>query len=112
MVNETLATITAPLAHALNVALPPRCLCCQEPMVPPGGLCPECWPNVQFLAEPLCLQCGTPLEQAQPEPCGHCLASHSALSQTRAAMLYDEGSRDKAASPAINARPTSAMRLP
>lgn len=63
-------------------------------MAPPGGLCPECWPAVYFLAEPLCQQCGAPLEQAQQEPCGHCQASQSPLHQTRAAMLYDDGSRD------------------
>ena len=63
-------------------------------MAPPGGLCPDCWPAVRFLAEPLCQRCGAPLEQAQPEPCGHCQAAHSPLQQTRAAMLYDDGSRD------------------
>ena len=63
-------------------------------MAPPGGLCPDCWPAVRFLAEPLCPRCGSPLEQVQAEPCGHCQASHSPLQQTRAAMLYDDGSRD------------------
>ena len=92
--NPILTTITAPLSHALNVVMPPRCLSCQEPMAPPGVLCPDCWPVVQFLAEPLCRRCGSPLEQAQPEPCGHCQASHSPLQQTRAAMLYDDRSRD------------------
>jgi len=44
--NPILTTITAPLSHALNVVMPPRCLSCQEPMAPPGGLCPDCWPVV------------------------------------------------------------------
>lgn len=63
-------------------------------MAPPGGLCPECWPAVTFIAEPLCQRCGAPLDQAQAEPCGHCLSSHSLIGRTRAAMLYDDGSRD------------------
>ena len=86
--------VAAPLAHVLDMALPPRCLSCQEPMAPPGGLCPDCWLAVHFLAEPLCQCCGAPLAQAQTEPCGHCLPGHSPLSRTRAAMLYDDGSRD------------------
>ena len=85
----------APLAHVLDFALPPRCLSCQEPMAPPGGLCPACWPAVRFIAEPLCQRCGAPLEQAQTEPsCGHCLSTHGPLERIRAAMLYDDGSRD------------------
>lgn len=63
-------------------------------MAPPGGLCPACWPTVRFVAAPLCQRCGVPLEQPLPGPCGQCQASPSPLHRIRAAMLYDDGSRD------------------
>jgi ComF family protein len=63
-------------------------------MSSPGGLCPNCWPTVRFLAEPLCERCGLPLAQPIPSLCGHCAGSNSPLGRSRAAFLYDEGSRN------------------
>ena len=63
-------------------------------MAPPGGLCPDCWPMVAFLSEPLCQQCGVPLEQPAQELCGDCQIDPPAFGHARAALRYDEGSRD------------------
>lgn len=84
----------APLGRALDAVLPPRCLACQEPMAPPGGLCPDCWPMVRFLSEPQCQRCGIPLETPGLEVCGHCAAAPPAYGRARAVFAYEEGSRD------------------
>ncbi|MGY9055454.1 MAG: double zinc ribbon domain-containing protein [Alphaproteobacteria bacterium] len=43
-------------------------------MAPPGGLCPDCWPLVRFLAEPLCQCCGAPMPDTAigADECGRC----------------------------------------
>jgi len=84
----------APFARALDAVLPPRCLACQEPMAPPGGLCPDCWPMVRFLTDPLCQRCGIPMENTGESVCAHCLAEPPGYGQARAAFVYEEGSRD------------------
>ena len=63
-------------------------------MAPPGGLCPTCWPVVRFLAEPLCQRCGVPMDKPGEQTCGDCHGRNPALTKARAAMLYDDGSRD------------------
>ncbi len=63
-------------------------------MAPPGGLCPDCWPGIRFLAAPLCQRCGAPLAESEPPVCGYCRDRHSLLGRSRAAFLYDEGSRN------------------
>lgn len=67
-------------------------------MLPPGGLCPDCWEGVTFIAAPLCPRCGIPTEGPAGAPssgsCGQCQTSHSPLARIRAAMVYDDGSRD------------------
>ncbi|MCA8927448.1 MAG: ComF family protein [Alphaproteobacteria bacterium] len=76
------------------MALPPRCLACQEPLAPPGGLCPDCWPMVRFLSEPLCERCGIPLEAPGQDICGHCVAEPPAYDRARAVFAYEDGSRE------------------
>lgn len=84
----------APFGRVLDAVLPPRCLACQEPMAPPGGLCPDCWPLVRFLAEPLCRRCGIPMAGPGVEVCGACADHPPAYGQARAVFAYEDGSRD------------------
>lgn len=89
-----LRQLSAPFSRALDIVLPPRCLSCQEPMAPPGGLCPDCWPMVRFLTNPLCERCGIPLELSAQELCNHCLVEPPTYRTARSAVVYDDGSRD------------------
>ncbi len=91
---SALRNLAVPITRALDVVLPPRCLSCQEPMLPPGGLCPDCWPSVRFLAAPLCQCCGIPLEQPEQDPCADCQVRRPAIRRARSALIYDDGSRD------------------
>ncbi len=80
---------------ALDAVLPPLCLSCAAPMDRPGQLCPDCWPEITFLAEPLCQGCGMPFpfELGSEVLCMACTASPPAYDRARAAMIYDDASR-------------------
>jgi ComF family protein len=80
----------------LDVLLPPLCLRCREPVVEPQSVCGACWNGIRFLAPPWCAQCGIPFPHALGDDvrCGACLARPRAFSRLRAAIAYDEGSRD------------------
>ncbi len=48
---------------ALDVVFPPSCLACRRAVAEHGGLCPECWSGVAFIARPFCERLGTPFDQ-------------------------------------------------
>ncbi len=101
------AGLLQPLARALDLVLPPRCLGCGVLVEDQGALCPACWSGITFLAEPLCRRCGLPFAYdgaagdgavrggavgAELE-CGACLAEPPPFERARAVMRYDNGSR-------------------
>src|SRR5579871_6342658 len=51
---------------ALDVALPPLCAVCREP-VEGSGLCPACWSKLSFITRPYCERLGIPF-QYDPGP--------------------------------------------
>ena len=59
-----------------------------------NGLSAEAWAKIAFIAEPLCDGCGAPSEYDTGERCAACLARPRAFARARAAVLYDEASRD------------------
>ena len=59
-----------------------------------GGLSADAWSRVAFIAEPLCDGCGAPFEYDAGERCAACLARPRAFARGRAAVLYDDASRD------------------
>ena len=83
------------LYGALDLVLPPRCLCCGAGVEAPGKLCAACWGKLTFLGPPHCRLCGYPLPHALPEAplCGACAADPPAYDRARAALRYDDGSR-------------------
>lgn len=76
--------------------LPPQCMLCTATVDEPGRLCPECWPDVGFIAEPCCPVCGTPY--AVPVPaglvCGACLKETPPFDRARAVFTYAGGGRE------------------
>jgi ComF family protein len=58
------------------------------------GLSAEAWTRVSFIGEPVCDGCGAPFEYELGERCAACLARPRAFDRARAAVLYDEASRD------------------
>ena len=59
-----------------------------------SGLSAEAWSKIRFIAEPICCACGTPFEYAMAERCAACQARPPAFHRARAAMIYDQASRD------------------
>ena len=82
--------------RALDFVLPPMCLRCRELVSDPQSLCAACWSALKFLAEPLCACCGFPFPHALGEgvKCAACLAQPPVFDRARAAIAYDDASRD------------------
>ena len=80
----------------LDLLLPPRCLRCGEDVADPGALCPACWGGLAFLHAPACSCCGHPFEhEVGPAGlCGACATARPPFRRARAALRYEEGSRD------------------
>ncbi len=77
----------------LDLIFPPQTLD-ESGRAQSNGLSAEAWTRVAFIAEPLCDGCGAPFEYAAAERCAACLARPRAFARARAAVLYDDGSRD------------------
>jgi ComF family protein len=80
----------------LDLVLPPLCLKCREPVAEPHSVCATCWNEVRFLSPPHCAQCGLPFPHALGEgiKCAACLARPPPFTRARAALAYDDASRD------------------
>jgi ComF family protein len=82
------------LRAALDLALPPLCAACREP-VEGRGLCPACWSKLSFITRPYCERLGIPFVY-DPGPgilSMEAIASPPAYHRARAAVRFDEISR-------------------
>jgi ComF family protein len=80
---------------ALDLILPPLCLCCEAPVAAHRTLCATCWSSIHFISPPFCAACGAPFEVPMGEGalCGGCIAEPPDFRAARAPMLYDDASR-------------------
>src|SRR3984885_7246377 len=84
----------AVLRTALDLALPPLCAACREP-VEGKGLCPACWSKLSFITKPYCERLGIPFVY-DPGPgilSMEAIADPPAYNRARAAVRFDEISR-------------------
>lgn len=81
---------------ALDFLFPPVCLKCDKPVAEHGVLCPDCWKKIHFIAPPFCDRCGMPFDfpAEAGEVCGACFADPPPFLKARAAMVYDEESKN------------------
>src|SRR6202049_4747293 len=82
------------LRTALDLALPPLCAACREP-VDGKGLCPACWSKLSFITRPYCERLGMPFVY-DPGPrilSREAIADPPAYNRARAAVRFDEISR-------------------
>src|SRR6204780_560613 len=82
------------LRTALDLALPPLCAACREP-VDGKGLCPACWSKLSFITRPYCERLGIPFVY-DPGPgilSMEAIADPPAYNRARAAVRFDEVSR-------------------
>jgi len=82
---------------ALDLVLPPQCLCCDAAVSRPGQFCADCFRLVSFVTDPMCGRCGVPFAAAgQGGPrtlCPSCEAEPPRFGQARAALRYDAQGR-------------------
>jgi len=86
--------VRAALRTTLDLALPPQCPACREP-VAGQGLCPACWSKLSFIARPYCERLGIPFVY-DPGPgilSMEAIADPPAYHRARAAVRFDEISR-------------------
>ncbi len=79
----------------LDLALPPLCPACREPVGAEAALCAACWSKLSFIAPPYCERLGTPFAY-DPGPgvlSMQAIADPPAYRRARAAVHYDEISR-------------------
>lgn len=98
--------IKAIASLALDSVLPPTCAKCRVVVERNGTICADCWAGLRFLSAPWCEACGFPFEydgaaadadalSGRGGPlCADCLARPKAFARARAALAYDDASRD------------------
>jgi len=82
------------LGHAVDLALPPLCPACREPVVG-QALCAGCWSKLSFIAPPYCERLGIPFAY-DPGPgilSMQAIADPPAYGRARAAVRYDDVAR-------------------
>ncbi len=82
------------LGTALDLALPPLCPACREP-VEGRALCPACWSKLSFITRPYCERLGIPFVY-DPGPgilSMEAIADPPAYRRARAAVRFDEIAR-------------------
>src|SRR5690348_5349819 len=81
--------------RALDVALPPLCPSCREPLGEGLGLCPACWAKLSLIEPPFCPRLGIPFAY-DPGPgvlSMEAIANPPAYQRARAAVRYDDVTR-------------------
>ena len=89
----------AVLLRAANAVLPPRCPATGEIVDRPGALAPAFWQQLTFIEPPCCDRCGLPfgvdLTGADDSAvlCAACMATPFSFERARAAVVYNDASR-------------------
>lgn len=84
------------MTSILDQLLPPRCLSCGTSVQDTGLICSDCWKGLAFLQGPACDCCGYPFDFdafAEQSLCGACQIKRPPYLRARAALRYDDGSR-------------------
>lgn len=83
----------------IDAVLPPRCPFTGEIVDSQGTVSPAAWARLSFITDPQCHACGFPFEFAVPKGsaenlCAACLFERPAYDRARAALVYNDASRD------------------
>jgi ComF family protein len=87
--------LAASFRLALDVALPPLCPSCREPLGDGAGLCATCWSKLSMIEPPYCARLGIPFTY-DPGPgllSMEAIANPPAYDRARAAVRYDNIAR-------------------
>jgi ComF family protein len=94
-VAGAIAALRGALRVALDVALPPLCPACREPIGGGAGLCASCWSKLSLIEPPYCARLGIPFTY-DPGPgllSLEAIADPPAYDRARAAVRYDDIAR-------------------
>jgi ComF family protein len=89
------ALLASMFRRALDVALPPLCPSCREPLAEGIGLCAPCWSKLSLIEPPFCPRLGIPFAY-DPGPgvlSMEAIADPPAYQRARAAVRYDDVAR-------------------
>ena len=80
----------------LDFLLPPHCPICQKRTQSVHTLCSDCFTSLRFISKPMCVKCGRPFEFELNDEmlCGSCLTKKVPFHKARAAVVYDDFSKD------------------
>lgn len=89
------AEIKHGLRPLVDLVYPPRCPVCGEALATHGGLCVECWSEIEAPGEPACSSCARPVGAMDngDSRCLHCRAEPPRHSGVIAASVYNDASR-------------------
>lgn len=93
--SQIMSALRLPLRLALDVALPPLCPSCRDPVGDGGGLCASCWSKLSPIERPFCEKLGIPFAY-DPGPgiySMQAIADPPAYARARAAVRYDDVAR-------------------
>lgn len=87
------------LTGMVDFILPPRCIVTGEMVDRQGMVSAEAWKNLNFISDPQCVRCGFPFdfdtgEAKEGNICGVCQKEPPVFDKARAALVYDDASRD------------------
>jgi len=94
-ISRALNPLRAALRLALDLALPPLCPGCREPLGDGAGLCAACWSKLSLIEPPFCARLGIPFTY-DPGPgllSMEAIANPPAYDRARAAVRYDDIAR-------------------
>jgi ComF family protein len=93
-VKRAVGAVRTVLRATVDLALPPLCPACREP-VEGRGLCPACWSKLSFITRPYCERLGIPFVY-DPGPgilSMEAIADPPAYHRARAAVRFDDVAR-------------------
>jgi len=86
------------LAAFIDTILPPRCIFSGDLVDSPGTVSSKAWSALEFISSPYCSVCGFPFEfevgKGEEALCAACLKERPPYDRARAALRYDDASRD------------------
>ena len=87
------------LSRVIDFILPPRCIVTGEMVDKQGMISPAVWGRLNFISSPYCDCCGFPFDYdvegvSDGSLCAKCLKYPPKFDKARAALIYDDASRD------------------
>ncbi|MBV7267111.1 ComF family protein [Erythrobacter ani] len=86
------AQIAGGLSPVIDLVYPPRCPLCGDAVAVQGGMCAECWGNLEVPGTPACIRCNRPVANGVTN-CAGCESKAPRHAGVHAATLYNDASR-------------------